>query len=242
MFCPKCGKELKDGSKFCKYCGTKIKPKQTAVSNNNAVKTTDDNEKTKKIIIGILIAVIVILSIVFIGYSTNLFNGNNNGNGNILNQAPSSSAESAPQSSISLNSFPVSEAPALAQAIKNSGGNFPVQFGSLSLTKPQCLYILTKSIYEIGNGNPSATISVGNPSYAAHPSGSDRSQSIAQSNYIDMSRRFSAWIESHGSVPNYIGIYNSGVPDVSPSRMLDISVDILIQYKNTNSLPSSINI
>ena len=24
MFCPKCGKEIPDGSKFCSYCGEKI--------------------------------------------------------------------------------------------------------------------------------------------------------------------------------------------------------------------------
>ena len=25
MFCPKCGEEIKDGSKFCKHCGSEIK-------------------------------------------------------------------------------------------------------------------------------------------------------------------------------------------------------------------------
>lgn len=29
MFCPKCGKDLPDNSKFCKYCGSQIKNKGT---------------------------------------------------------------------------------------------------------------------------------------------------------------------------------------------------------------------
>lgn len=38
MFCKKCGKELKDGAKFCPYCGTKVeeKPKEKAEEKANA--------------------------------------------------------------------------------------------------------------------------------------------------------------------------------------------------------------
>ena len=130
----------------------------------------------------------------------------------------------------------------MAQAIKNSGGNFPIKFKSLSLSKAQCLYILTKSISVIADGNPDATISVKDPSYAPHPSGRDYSQSIPRSNYVDMCNRFSSWIESDGAVPNYIGITTPGAADISPSRMLDICVSILIDYGNTKTLPSSVNI
>lgn len=28
MFCPKCGKDLPDNSKFCKYCGSQLKIKE----------------------------------------------------------------------------------------------------------------------------------------------------------------------------------------------------------------------
>ena len=144
--------------------------------------------------------------------------------------------------SLSLSSFPVSEAPGLAQAIKNNGGNFPVNYKSLSLSKAQCLYILTKSVALIGQGDSGATISVGNPSYAPHPSGRDYSNSIAQANYVDMSNRFASWIDRNGQVPNYVGIYTGGVPDISPSKMLDIEIAILLQYGSTGTLPASVSV
>ena len=243
MFCPKCGKEVKDGSKFCKHCGKKIKQKQpenAAPVNNTAPASASDGDKNKKIIIGVLLVAIVILAVVFVGFGTGLFN-NNNSQSSAGNQTQQQSGVSSSKP-VSLNSFPVSEAPALAQAIKNSGGNFPVQFQSLSLSKPQCLYILSKSISMIASGNPDGTISVGDPSYAPHPSGRDNSQTIPRDNYVDMSNRFSSWIESNGFVPNYVGIYASGVPDISPSRMLDICVSILIEYGNTHNLPTSVNV
>lgn len=244
MFCPKCGKEIKDGSKFCKHCGNQIKQKDSVNTNSNNASAVvsapaNNDDRNKKIIIGVLIAAIVILAVVFVGLSTGLFNGDSNTADNAQVSQP---ASSTPSKSVSLSSFPVSESPALAQAIKNSGGNFPVSFQSLSLSKAQCLYILSKSIAEIGSGNPDASISVGNLDYAAHPSGRDASQSIARENYVDMSNRFSSWIERNGAVPNYVGIYTGGAADISPSRMLDICVSILIDYGNTHNLPASVNV
>ena len=238
MFCPKCGEEIKDGSKFCKHCGNQIKQPNTVTDAPIASGSSGD-DKTKKIIIGVLIAAIAVLAIVLVGFGTGMFNGDSSDSataegGQIQQETPSKP--------VFLNSFPVSEAPALAQAIKSSGGNFPVQFQSLSLSKAQCLYILTKSITLIGSGDSDASISVGDPSYAAHPSGRDNSQTIARENYVDMSNRFSSWIERNSAVPNFVGVYSSGVADISPSRMLDICVSILIDYGNTHSLPASVNI
>ena len=249
MFCPKCGEEIKDGSKFCKHCGSQIKSNTTGVNSPKPIKTSNNDDRNKKIIIAVLIAAIVILAVVFVGFGTGLFN-NDSQNANGASQSQSSSStpssnlsSSAPSSpSVSLNSFPVSESPALAQAIRSSGGNFPVSFKSLSLSKAQCLYILTKSISEISGGRPDATISVGDPSYAPHPSGRDSSQIIQRANYVDMCNRFSSWMEGNSAVPNYVGIYTGGVPDISPSRMLDICVSILIEYGNTHNLPASVNV
>ena len=251
MFCPKCGEEIKDGSKFCKHCGSQIKSNAGGGTAPRPIDTSsDDGDRNKKIIIAVLIAAIVILAVVFVGFGTGLFsNDSQNANGASQSQpssstptssSPGSSAPSTP--SVSLSSFPVSQAPALAQAIKNSGGNFPVSFQSLSLSKAQCLYILTKSISEIGSGNPDATISVNDYSYAPHPSGRDSSQTIQRANYIDMCNRFSSWTESNNAIPNYVGIYTGGVADISPSRMLDICVSILIEYGNTHNLPASVNV
>lgn len=238
MFCPKCGKEIKDGSKFCKHCGSKIKPKTPEAAQTHVSTQTSNDDRNKKIIIGVLIAAIVILAVVFVGFGTGLFN---------KQSQPTAQTNQAQQpaqtpKAVSLNSFPVSEAPALAQAVKNSGGNFPVTFQSLSLSKSQCMYILSKSISQIASGHPDATISVGDPSYAPHPSGRDSSQTIARENYVDMSNRFSTWIESNGAIPNYVGIFTGGVPDISPSRMLDICVSILIDYGNTHNLPASVKV
>ncbi len=244
MFCPKCGEEIKDGSKFCKHCGSQIKSNSGVNNIPKPVKSSSDDDRNKKIIIAVLIAAIVILAIVFVGFGTGLFNnGSQNANSASHSQSSSSAPSSTPSSSsVSLNSFPVSESPALAQAIRSSGGNFPVNFKSLSLSKSQCLYILSKSISEISSGRPDATISVGNPAYAQHPSGTDASQTIQRANYVDMCKRFSSWTESNGAIPNYVGIYTSGVSDISPSRMLDICVSILIEYGNTHNLPASVNI
>ena len=238
MFCPKCGKEIKDGSKFCKHCGSKIKPKTPEATQTHVSTQTSNDDRNKKIIIGVLIAAIVILAVVFVGFGTGLFN---------KQSQPAAQTNQAQQpaqtpKAVSLNSFPVSEAPALAQAVKNSGGNFPVTFQSLSLSKSQCMYILSKSISQIASGHPDATISVGDPSYAPHPSGRDSSQTIARENYVDMSNRFSTWIESNGAIPNYVGIFTGGVPDISPSRMLDICVSILIDYGKTHNLPASVKV
>ena len=180
MFCPKCGKEIKDGSKFCKHCGSKIKPKTPEATQTHVSTQTSNDDRNKKIIIGVLIAAIVILAVVFVGFGTGLFN---------KQSQPAAQTNQAQQpaqtpKAVSLNSFPVSEAPALAQAVKNSGGNFPVTFQSLSLSKSQCMYILSKSISQIASGHPDATISVGDPSYAPHPSGRDSSQTIARENYV----------------------------------------------------------
>ncbi len=244
MFCPKCGEEIKDGSKFCKHCGTPIKSKTGAKKPPEPIKTSNNDDRNKKIIIGVLIAAIVILAIVFVGFGTGLFNNASpNAKGaSPAQSAPAQNSSSSGAASVSLNSFPVSEAPALAQAIKNANGNFPINFKSVSLSKAQCLYILTKSISEISDGHPDAKISVGDPSYAPHPSGRDASQTIQRANYVDMSKRFSSWIESNGAIPNYVGIFTGGVPDISPARMLDICVSILMEYGKTHNLPASVNV
>ena len=242
MFCPKCGKEIKDGSKFCKHCGSEIKKNKNGTSVPNKVDNAQSggDEKTKKIIIGVLVAAIVILAIVFVAFGTGLFNGNSHNTNTNSNAQPQANVSSSKP--VSLSSFPVSEAPALAQAVKNANGNFPVNFKSLSLSKAQCLYILSKSIGQIDSGHPDATISVKDYSYASNPSGSDSSQSIKRANYVDMCNRFSSWTESNNAIPNYVGIYSGGVPDISPARMLDICVNILLNYGNSHNLPASVNI
>ena len=217
MFCPKCGKDLPDNSKFCKYCGSQIKNKGTL---SHVPASAGDDEKSKNIIIVGLVALIVVLIVVFAAIGTGMFSGSDEGMSSDASSSSSSVSGDSGVQSLSLSSFPVSEAPGLAQAIKD----------------------LTKSVSLIGHGDSGATISVGNPSYAPHPSGRDYSNSIAQANYVDMSDRFASWIDRNGQVPNYVGIYAGGVPDISPSKMLDIEIAILLQYGSTGTLPSSVSV
>ena len=108
MFCPKCGEEIKDGSKFCKHCGSEIKKNNNANSTTTTVtKQPNNDDRNKKIIIGVLVAAIVILAVVFVGFGTGLFNGDS---GNANAQPQQSNVQNS--KSVSMNSFPVSEAPA----------------------------------------------------------------------------------------------------------------------------------
>lgn len=237
MFCPKCGKEILDNSKFCKYCGKSIK-KSTKVHKPITQKDKKTNND-KYLIAGIAVGVVilVILLIVAVG-GFGILGGEDSSNNGV------SSDGSVVQNNnpVSLNAFPVSEAPALASTVYNSGENYPVQYKSLSLTKAQCAYILTKSIYEISLGNTGATIDVGSPAYAGNPSGYDFSQSITSGQYVDMSNRFSSWIERNGVVPNYVGINTGGVPDISPTKIIDICCRVLMQYEQTGQLPTTISV
>ena len=49
-------------------------------------------------------------------------------------------------------------------------------------------------------------------------------------------------MESNNAAPNYVGVFTGGVPDISPTKMLDICVSILIDYGNTHNLPASVKL
>lgn len=224
MYCNKCGKEIPDTAKFCKYCGNRI-------SKNNAYNKSNDSSNNRNKII-IVAAIIIVLAIIGIAAGYLISNSENNSDDDNMGVSDG-------VSQVSLSAFPVSEAPNLAQEIANGGQANSVNFKGVTLNKAQICYILTKSIVMIDNGNINGVIDVGSPNYAQHPSGSDASQRISKTQYVDMSVRFSNWIENYGTVPNYIGINSPGVSDVSPSNMINICVEVLINYKNTGSLPSS---
>lgn len=64
MFCPKCGKELADGMKFCTACGYRIpEERNSAVSKNNTYK----NKKLTAVIAAV--AAVVMLVVVLLGKS-----------------------------------------------------------------------------------------------------------------------------------------------------------------------------
>jgi uncharacterized membrane protein YvbJ len=59
MFCPKCGKEIPDGSKFCPYCGYQI----AKVDKEEKVQTIELTSKglKKQLLFAVLIIIIGIL-------------------------------------------------------------------------------------------------------------------------------------------------------------------------------------
>lgn len=222
MFCPNCGKDIPDSAKFCKYCGTQL-------NKNNESEKKEDNKASPVLIGAVVVAAIVLIALIIFAVGT--IGGDNNSNQEVINDNG--------VLVVSLSAFPVSEAPNLAQALSEQGYPSSISFKSVELDTSQCLYILTKSIVEIAQGNVNGTIDVGNPNYAPYPSGADISQTISSAQYIDICNRFSTWIESNGQVPNYVGINTGGVPDISPLNMLYIASDILISYKSTGQLPET---
>lgn len=235
MFCKNCGKEITDDAKFCKYCGKKVKSNDKKSGNiQNVSQNNESSDNTLKYaVIGI---VIIIIAIIVSAAALGVFNIDTYSNdGNSVEDTNGGDEVSK----VSLSSFPVSEAPNLAQQISNSGSYDGISFKGVTLTKSQVLYILTKSVSMIASGNENGTINVGNPSYAAHPAAPNIGQTISKSQYVDMSNRFSSWIERNGQVPNYVGINSGGVRDVSPIKMLDIDANVLLEYKKTGSLPET---
>lgn len=66
MYCGKCGKEIKEGEKFCTKCGTQISNDTEHINNviQNKSKSSNSSKKKKIIIISIIIIFIVILGII----------------------------------------------------------------------------------------------------------------------------------------------------------------------------------
>ena len=239
MFCPKCGKEIPDDAKFCKFCGNEIKKIKGPIKGRVVKKDSGKkDEKTSPVLIGAVVVAAIVLVVLVVLAMGVLNNDSSSGNGLGIGQASNEQVAEDTVQSVSLSAFPVSEAPNLAQALSEQGYPSSINFKSVTLDTSQCLYILTKSVVEIANGNTGGTISVGNPAYAPSPSGADVTQTISSAQYIDICNRFSSWIESNGQVPNYVGINTGGVPDISPLNMLRIASDILIDYKNNGQLPS----
>ena len=76
MFCPKCGKAIKDDAKFCKYCGTQISKNSQSVNVNSDTSFDSKNKDNTKILaVAIVVAAIVLVALVFAALSLTSDNG-----------------------------------------------------------------------------------------------------------------------------------------------------------------------
>lgn len=212
MLCSKCHKVNEDNADYCEKCGAGLKKQ---------------NKNSDKTIYILIIAIFIIAGVV--------------GAGLIIAFSNNDSIPSVEKEAISYQTgFPVSRAPELASIVLNAGDFETIQIDSITLTKNQCLYILSKSVEKINVGE-SGYIPIKDYNSAAHPQGRIYSETIARENYVDMASRTSNWMDNHGTVPNYVGIYTPGVNDVSPNNMLKILAKILVDYEASGELPQTVS-
>lgn len=88
MICPKCGKEIVDGSNFCKFCGFKLNIENLDQVVSNKYQNRESEKKKKNIIIATLVVVIIIIAITGFLLVSGVFDNSEN-NGSILSFATS---------------------------------------------------------------------------------------------------------------------------------------------------------
>lgn len=234
--CKSCGHENDMDAIFCENCGSKLNnstlaggpPKKGPMEEEGMAQSTK-----------ILIAVIVIL-VIGVGIAAGYMIKNTQQTLPVVANQNTSNVSSNQVSKTT--GFPVSETPNLASVIqKNNGTIASVTYGTVTLDKNQCLYILAKGIVMINN-NQQGSIPINSYGNAANPAGTVTSATIAKADYVNMASRTYAWMDNNGNAPNYVGIVNPGQPDLSPDTTLNLFAKILSNYKNTGQLPGSVTI
>ena len=141
----------------------------------------------------------------------------------------------------SLSEIEMSDVPGLASKVSGTGYSFStIEYDGNELTRAQCIYIFSEYISNLQKGQ-SSSISISDFSEASNPSGEDLSQSIEKSDYTSIAGRVHSWMNSEGSVPNYVGITESGASDLSPSKMLKLFTEVILESSG-GSLPESVEI
>ena len=223
MKCSNCGQDNDDDAKFCEHCGSKI---STTIGQKPMAQPVKEGWSTssKVIVIGLVI-LIVILGVTL----------------GVLLKSDTSTTNTTPTISMSTG-IPISEVPALAQSITQSGVDFStINFGGVTLDRNQCLYITARAIVMINNGE-TGNIPINQYGDPDDPYGTITSATIAKSDYANMAQRTYQWMDNNGDAPNYGGIYTAGQPDLSTYNMLKLYSKILTEYKNTEQLPAAITI
>lgn len=218
MLCPKCGHKNDEDAIYCEKCGKNLK------------KTSEISGNKIKLLIGLCVIIILVA-----GVTAGVFMKNS--------QNSNSSASDLSKDQISESTgFPVSLAPDLASEIeKQNGTSETIKYGSVSLDKYQCLYILSKATVML-NKNESGNITIKSVGSPDSPYGFVSTGSISKDEYVDVAYRTYNWVDNNGVAPNYVGISNPGQPDLSPDTILSVLSDVLSQYNSTGKLPESVAI
>ena len=134
---------------------------------------------------------------------------------------------------------------------ETKGCSLPIEI-QITIKYPEITYILRKkkikdfsvlSEYLLNvNSGKSSSIEVKDIDEASNPSGDDLSQSIDKSDYLSIAKRVHSWMDSHDSVPNYVGVSQVGVADLSPDKMLKLFTLATLDYAVTGDLPVSVQI
>ena len=136
----------------------------------------------------------------------------------------------------------MTDVPNLAQKVSQTGYSFStIEYNGNEFTKAQCIYILSEYLLNVNSGK-SSSIEVKDIDEASNPSGDDLSQSIDKSDYLSIAKRVHSWMDSHDSVPNYVGVSQVGVADLSPDKMLKLFTLATLDYAVTGDLPVSVQI
>ena len=142
----------------------------------------------------------------------------------------------------SLSEIEMSDVPNLAQAVSSTGYSFStMEYQGNEYTKAQCIYIFSQYLLNVENGK-SSSIELDDFDEASNPSGDDSSQSIEKTDYLSIAQRVNSWMDSQGSVPNYVGISQAGEADLSPNKMLELFTQATLDYSVTGDLPEYVDI
>lgn len=229
MLCSNCGFKNKDTNQFCTNCGKKLNttPK---MNNSNYV---NSKHSYNKLIIAFLIVILLIVS-AFAGFV--FLNSNNNSNNSEGNTDNADNIVIDPSTG-----FPVSQLDDLAVEINNNGYSFDtVRFKGVTLSKQQCLYILSKGLVMLNTNGESGYVPIKDVRSASYPRGNLNTVTVTQTTYIDIASRTSNWFDNYGRSPNYTGVYVPGSPDLSPDKTLELLVNIFVYYSNYGVLPQTI--
>lgn len=232
MICPKCGHKNDEDAGFCENCGKKLKTTLSDKRHTNEPSMKESMTQSTKILI-----IVCVVLVIGVGIAAGVLIKNSQQN------PKDQSAANASMNQISNSSgFPLSQAPNLAVQLSQYNGNFEsVNYGSITLSKNQCLYVLAKAIVMINNGEQ-GNIPIKSIKSPASPYGTVTSANIAKVDYVNIASRTYTWIDKNGQTPNYVGITNPGQPDLSPTTTSNLFSKVLSQYNSTGQLPPSVSI